>query len=182
MMNPSIEYLRGCQVTPTKGCQVTPTFGMIPLNVLTDSELSHRDIVVYGFLACGRRGKFVSVGTRRIAECIHADRRNVKASIEQLVKRGHVKIREGPGRRVYELTSPLFSKVNGVDTDNVLDSNDLSESDTPKVAKSSTIKKLCPECHKFRYGQMAIGWCRTCNVRKNMESIARRVVREEKTA
>lgn len=158
--SPTLEYLRGCQVTPTTGCQVTPTLGFaMVLNEITcDPRLEHLDVRVYNFMAGSRRGSFVTVGGRRIASSIHADRRNVRTSIERLMATGWAEIIPGrkPGHRArYRLTDPRFGTAHKV---SIAESSHKSGRKTGSSAPPVLCKKCAQPCQRLPMS----GICRAC--------------------
>lgn len=109
------EYLRGTSGTPASGksgTSGTPAFAMTEQRILLDLTLHNLDTRVYGLLACARRGQFVTLGERRIAEQLGIDRRTVRNCIARLTKSGYMKLAtetKSGMRARYELTSPLFA-------------------------------------------------------------------------
>jgi hypothetical protein len=83
----------------------------IPINLLTDSRLNHRDIRVYGVLAgsCWV-GSVVTIGKRRIAQLTHCSAGKVLDTLKRLETTGHIRRAPvAPGQRgIYELLSPIF--------------------------------------------------------------------------
>jgi hypothetical protein len=90
-------------------------FGRIPLEVLADRRLKHRDVRVYGVLSASCwQGSVVPVGTRRIARLARCAERLVTDSlIRALEVAGHIKkqpgLRRGQRGR-YVLLSPIFGQ------------------------------------------------------------------------
>jgi hypothetical protein len=88
-----------------------------------DSELEDLDIRVYGVIAGGvYQGSTTKVGTRRIAECIHASRRLVVESIHRLEQQGHLRIctQKRGHRGYYFLTSDVFIQKQRADVQEII--------------------------------------------------------------
>lgn len=154
---PSIGYLRGRTTTPTTGRSTAPTFAMIPENVLTDPRLTHRDIRVYGMLACARRGPFISIGERRMAERAHIARRGIRSSLQKLAEFGLLDVTapdKRGGRARYRLTSELFGKRPA----------EIPEPAIPGAGRVQNREKVtCGRCGDRCFGLLKVGWCRSCN-------------------
>jgi hypothetical protein len=86
-------------------------YARVPCEVVCDPSLKALDIRVYCMLAGSVwQGATAKIGTRLIANCIHASRRLVAESLLRLETRGHVMkagARRGT-RPTYLLTSPVF--------------------------------------------------------------------------
>lgn len=98
-------------------------YARTPDSVLSDPELSHADVRVFGALSMHAfGGNIVSIGQRRLAEIARVDRRSVRRSLEALARQGHIStaITTLLKRSVYQLHSPIFLQdsvsASGVET------------------------------------------------------------------
>ena len=94
----------------------TTRYTRIPLEVLSDERLKALDIRVFGAVAIWAfQGKTARVGTRWIAETVHAERGRVLESIGRLIQFGHLQIADAAkGKRTaYLITSPVFGQRQG---------------------------------------------------------------------
>lgn len=106
----------GPPVEPESGGDGSTTrYARIPDSVIEDQRLKSIDVHVYSALSLWVfQGRTAQVGTRWIAEKVHADRKRVLASLKRLEANGHVKAEKESGRRtVYVLTSPVFGQKQG---------------------------------------------------------------------
>lgn len=146
---------------------------MIPAEVLTDPELSGRDIRVYAFISLSGRNGYANVGGRRIAEFVHANRDDVGSSIAKLVDRKHVEVhRAGTGSRLrFKLLSEWFARAGHA----------TSEPEATPVVVHPKAKDLlsCPRCSNRCRGLLKVGWCRHCQWGDNVD---RRIDAKLKTA
>ena len=109
-------YIRGGEKGPETGGEKGPVashetrFGRTYGEVLHDKELSLAAKAVYAELAywaisTDRPAR----GMRKIAEDLGADRKTVRAALEELELRGHIKIlSSGKQRGRYLMTNPMF--------------------------------------------------------------------------
>ena len=109
-------YIRGGEKGPETGGKKGPVashetrFGRTYGEVLHDKELSLAAKAVYAELAywaisTDRPAR----GMRKIAEDLGADRKTVRAALEELELRGHIKIlSSGKQRGRYLMTNPMF--------------------------------------------------------------------------
>jgi len=88
-------------------------YARVPWEVVCDGRLKPVDVGVYCLISGPTyQGATSSVGTRRIASCIHVSRRLVVESIHRLEECGHLR-RHNPGRgkrETYFVTSEVFSQ------------------------------------------------------------------------
>src|SRR5258708_4797838 len=89
-------------------------YARVPREVVCDRELKLLDVRVYCMLAGSVwQGNTASIGTRLVANSIHASRRLVIASLRRLERRGHIRkanpVRRGK-REMYVLLSPVFGQ------------------------------------------------------------------------
>lgn len=163
-MRESIKYLRGYQTIPTTGYQTIPGFAMIPAEVLTDPELSGRDVKVYGFITLSRRGSYASVGGRRISEFVHANREDVRASVDALVKRGHVKVETGgKGKRLrFKLLSGWFTKAE------IVDDPAKNAAFLPEKSEKKSCFQQCAQCRRPSKVLVLDKLCGTCHGREEL--------------
>ncbi len=89
-----------------------PRHARVPIEVLSDPELSHADVRVYAAMAvfCFKGGNIVKSGQRQLAATCQVDRRTIRRSLENLAKRGHISsaIVKTGARANYQLNSPVF--------------------------------------------------------------------------
>jgi len=92
-----------------------PRYGRVPDEVGFDPGLSAHDVRVYWMLARGTfQGKTHRVGVRLIAELIHVSEKQVRLSIKNLEKCGHLTTATEKGKRTtYVLNSPVFGQKQG---------------------------------------------------------------------
>ena len=86
-------------------------FARIPVTVLDDEQLTPTDKLVYARLAllCWG-GNIALVSQRSLSKAAHMDRRNLKRSLDNLARRGHISRAVGRMSRktVFQLNSPVF--------------------------------------------------------------------------
>jgi predicted transcriptional regulator len=88
-------------------------YARVPWEVVCDRRLKPLDIRVYCMISGPTfQATTARVGTRRIADCVHASRRLVIGSIRRLEDCGHIKRgRETRGKReMYIVTSGVFGQ------------------------------------------------------------------------
>jgi hypothetical protein len=126
----------------------------VPLDVIVDDRLSHRDVRVYSALCLCRRGAVVNVGVRWLAGLIHLRYQGVAESIQALRNAGHVDVGpRAPGKRAsYRLTSALF--VAGSPT---------AAAGSAAAFKPKPVPVACPNCRQLCRRLNATGQCRTCD-------------------
>jgi hypothetical protein len=110
-------------------------YARVPWEVVCDRRLKPLDIRVYCMISGGTfQAATAKVGTRRIADCAHASRRLVVASIRRLVDCGHIKRgRQGRGKReTYIVTSEVFGQKQRAGIEEVIS----SPSRTPRLAST----------------------------------------------
>lgn len=162
--------------------QPATTFAMIPMAILNDPTLIHRDIRIYGVLAGARRGPHVSIGTRRIAALAHCDKASACSSIRRLTVAGHLEINDGRGplhghRTRYRLLSPLFGA-----TDKPEKTQDVITPECPKRIVPAPLLQ-CAKCHKPSQRLPITGICRSCtNAARLIQTIDQRLDERLKTA
>src|ERR1700730_9046472 len=110
----------------------------VPWEVVCDTRLKPLDIRVYCMISGPTFQAATSkVGTRRIADCVHASRRLVIGSIRRLEDCGHIKRGKAiRGRReVYVVTSDVFCQKQRAGIEEVIS----SPSSTPRLASTRRI-------------------------------------------
>lgn len=116
-----------------------PRFSKVPWDVMTDDQLTATDIRVYCILgAYGWKTGVATIGLRWIAECAKVSYNGVRASIDRLVKHGHIAKKTAEhraDRSQYRLTATLFAD--------------------PKYAP-------CLKCSKPTAKLNRAGWCKRC--------------------
>jgi hypothetical protein len=88
-------------------------YARVPWEVVCDERLKRLDIQVYCMISGPTfQATTSTVGTRRIADCVHASRRLVIESIQRLEECGHIKrARQGRGKReMYVMMSGVFGQ------------------------------------------------------------------------
>jgi hypothetical protein len=127
------------------------SFGRIPATVLSDSNLSDRDKVVYASMAIFERGGSVTSGIRYMAQACCLSRTTFARGLQSLVDRGHVQ-RNGSvalGRRQsYSLCSVVFAGA-------------LKGRPAAAEAVSAPIPQTCPKCER-QVRLNKIGVCYRC--------------------
>ena len=110
-------------------------YARVPWEVVCDRRLKPLDIRVYCMISGPTfQATTAKVGTRRIADCVHASRRLVIGRIRRLEDCGHIK-RGKPirGRReVYVVTSDVFGRKQRAGIEEVIS----SPSRTPRLAST----------------------------------------------
>lgn len=164
-------------LSPLNQPETNSQFAMIPEAVLLDRRLTATEIRVYAVMACARRGPYVNMGERRIAERSRVARRTLRKCLRKLrecglVDSGH---RVGGQRAQYRLTSPLF----GAEKQAI--GADPGQADASKEGRA--VPLVCGKCHQACRGLLKIGICRSCNWKNRVahiaEGVGRRVAREE---
>jgi predicted transcriptional regulator len=87
-------------------------YARVPWEVACDEFLKPLDVRVYCIISGGTyQGSTCKIGTRRIAEFVHASRRLVIESIDRLEQRGHIQRNSrNRARGTYFLSSEIFSQ------------------------------------------------------------------------
>ena len=147
---------------------------MIPVSVLSDPMVTHRQVRVFGVIATGRRGVYSTIGQRLLSETLRLKRKSVRADITHLVDLGHLAIEPaGKGKRTqYRLTSPVFARGKAANRPAAL-------AVPVAPALRAAAKLTCSACRKRVRGLGITGVCRSCKSTARVEFISRRVAREE---
>jgi hypothetical protein len=108
-------------------------YARVPWEVASDERLKPLDIRVYCMISGPTfQAATAKVGTRRIAECVHASRRLVIDSIRRLENCGHIKRaqQERGKREMYVLMSAVFGQKQRAGIQEIIS----SPSRTPRLA------------------------------------------------
>lgn len=113
-MSASVRVHDGVNTTVHHGVNsllVKSSYGRVPSVVITDKNLSDRDVRVFAGMADFERSGLAVVGIRWLADYCCIPYQKLAASISRLVAQGHIELAvDGKGRRrQYRLLSPIFA-------------------------------------------------------------------------
>ena len=148
------------------GCQdVEGLFGRAPLIALVDHRLQSKDVHILNLLSFATRNKGnAAIAFNELAWAVGSSRSTVIRSILRLESCGYIEAARSHNKR-------NAYRVNGLVRTGTVSTLAAANPAAVPTARRGKPTVLCPTCRQMRYGLLRVGYCRSCNWKRNVRAV-----------